>query len=78
MVAEQILRLQIPVKEVLLVHVSQALQSLEKYVPNDVLGEELAPILHDLKHVLVEVLEYEVKCLVLKYDLLEIDDVGVG
>lgn len=47
-------------EEVFLVHVSQALQSLKKYVSDDVLGKELAPVLHDFKYILVEVFKDKV------------------
>lgn len=77
-IAKQILRFQIPVEVVLLVHVGEALESLKEYVSDDVLRKQFPAVLHDFENILVEVLEDEVKRLVLQDDLLEVYDVRMG
>ena len=77
MVAEEVLGLQIAMKVVLLMHVREALQSLEQDVADHVLRKQLPTILHNFKYVLIEVFEYEMQCLILQNDLLQIDNVRV-
>ena len=64
-------------KIILLVHVCQSLQRLEQDVADHVLGKQLPTILHNFKHVLIEVFEDEMQCLILQNDLLQIHDVWV-
>ena len=64
-------------KIILLVHVCQSLQRLEQDVANHVLRKQLPTILHNFKHVLIEVFENEMQCLILQNDLLQIHDVWV-
>ena len=64
-------------KIILLVHVCQSLQRLEKDVANHVLRKQLPTIFHNFKHVLIEVFENEMQCLILQNDLLQIHDVWV-
>jgi hypothetical protein len=60
---------------VLLVHVRQTLKYLENDVSDHVFGEQFLPILHHLVHVLIEILKDEVKCVLLKDHLVQLDDV---
>ena len=64
-------------KIILLVHISQSLQSLEHNIANNVLRKQLPPILHDFKHVLIQVLKHKMQCFVLQNNLLQIHNVRV-
>ena len=64
-VAKQVLGLQVAMQVVVLVHVGQSLQRLKHNVPDHLLGEELASLTHQLVHIEVEVLEDELKSILL-------------
>lgn len=77
MVAEQILRLQISVEKILLMHIGKSLQRLVNDVPNEVFWKELLPLFHQLVHIEIQVLKHEVQCVPLKDHLVQLDYVGV-
>ena len=62
---------------VVLVHVGEALEGLEHNVPDHLLGEQFSSLAHQLVHIQVEVLEDEVKRVLLKTNLVKADDVRV-
>ena len=63
---------------VLLVHVSQALQGLKHYVAYQLLREKLTPFSHQLIHVQVQVLKYELQSVLLEADFIEAHNIRVG
>lgn len=77
MIAQKVLRLQISVQVVVLMHVAEALEGLENYVPDQLLREEFAPLTHQLIYVQVQVLENELQCVLLETDLVEAHNIGM-
>ena len=70
MIAKQVLRFEITMKIVVLMHVSKALHSLKHDVSDLVLREESFPFLHELVHVHIEILKNEVKDIFLQDNLV--------
>ena len=77
MVAKQVLRLQVPVQIVVLVHVGQTLQGLKHDVPDHLLRKKLLSLAHELVDVEVEVLEDEVEGVLLQTDFVKADNIRV-
>ena len=77
-VAQQVLGLEVAMKEAVLVHVGEALHHLEDDVAHGRLREQVVASLHQLVQVLVHELEYHVQIVVLTYDLLEAHDIRMA
>ena len=73
MVAQEVFWFEISMEVVVLVHVGETLQRLKHNVSDLVLREETLPILHQLVHVLVKVLEHEVQNILLQDHFVQLD-----
>jgi hypothetical protein len=73
MVAQEVFWFEISMEVIVLVHVGETLQRLKHDIADLVLREESLPILHQLVHVLVKVLEYEVQDIFLQDHLVQLD-----
>jgi hypothetical protein len=75
MVAEQVLRLEVPMEVVLLVHVGKSLQCLEHDVPDHKFWKQLFALLHQLIDVHVQELKNKVQRAAVQYHFIQLDDV---
>lgn len=78
--AQNVLGLEIPMKETVLVEVSQSCGNFEEYGSDFIFGEGAITLLGtsvDLVKVALEVVEDHVQLRICKNDLFELDDVGM-